>query len=487
MSKPRLPSFSIAAGVLCLTGLALAPTASGQSSKRGPLSALGQGFTLRGDPVLRHKPPGDQVALPPSFAAPAGLSLYPDYRIETLFGAAHAPSIEIDAVSSGNDLIPVEFLDSDYVVQPAQAPLSFVVMQVSLKHGPLPGATGVVGARLQSSPGGVGGDVFSYWFRGNTGVEPEAIDKAYLVAGAEHMGIPGSDLSGLDTSMALIVESNAAGSPFFPHTDAFYFSLTPDAAAYVRQNWSALSSAFAQNVDASDIQAATVFHARWMYWLSSWDRIEVTFTPDDLGLSNEDDIDAVAYSKYTPHMLVYSLPYDPAHPQRSQVQVGFRGFGGGPGHSHDLKANDGLTIEQKLGIPNGGDIDAVCGVDPEESLDPWLGTPYAPFAFSRPPAAIGLSVVRVLDDGRNHSLRVQATGVPTHGYTVSLFGAVGSWVGLLAAVPGNATGQVTLDVPLGTQGVGQLGPISVYAIATATADATTPLPALGSWIVTIDD
>ena len=115
--------------------VSLAPLSAMQlQSGAGPFSPIANGISLDDSSQMdyvRIKAVGDQTAFPPPAQTPpvvVGVPAVPDYSLTALFGA-NAPLVEIDAMSTGNDLL---FVDATGRLDLS---LRWAAMTYSVTHG----------------------------------------------------------------------------------------------------------------------------------------------------------------------------------------------------------------------------------------------------------------------------------------------------------------------------------------------------------------
>ena len=360
---------------------------------RGPFSVYSHLHSMTsaaGNDENLLKPVGDQTAVP---SAPA-LPLNPDpntpvWRLDAMFDPADLPLIDIDGMSTGNDLIHVNPVTGqvDAAVGQAWAALTFSVTKDAV------GATNSwVASRSSSSGGpGVGGDVLSYFFEDSVGIEPRLLGENFMEQRAEDMGHdPAGELDALDFFAPLLTMNGGSSAPvFFVNQDQFYFTVTSASAA-------ALGPDF---FDAGPPSGASILRMTWDPALGTngdWTSPTVIRTPSDLDLihPDTDEVDALGYNPAQGTVL-FSTKVDANYPGRSQLQVHFpgaqnvldvtRSTGGGTGSG---------PMYGGLRITDTDDIDAICGIDPESgNFSAFIGTPENHFSYGAS-KYISLSVSR---------------------------------------------------------------------------------------------
>lgn len=430
----------------------------GGLAAQSPLSGLAQGLIIENASTnsctIQGKPAGDRSLL----QFPAN-GLAPTFTVPALLhhlganASFRAQQFHMNAISTGNDNIPVTEMETHWEVTPASgagwAAISIsVVQKTSYTHL---GVSTAFGKRLALGPGGRGNDLYSYWFADNAGVPVDLVDAAFFDVGQEHMSLAaGAQVIGVDTYMPAVVE--AQGSPTFlvPVVGRWFFTLTPASADHIRNpaNWSAYSGAFAPGTSPSTIRPNHVFRAQWTP--SGWNPIEVAFTPLQLGLGAEDVIDAIAYFDVVNHKdrIVFSLAQSTSAPSE-QVLIGGPDVAGG---NKPLKAKGGQSITQRIGIGNDTDVDSLCTYDPETlpgfDFCKWMAMP----EWGQQPAVIGSSAARFRASATEDAVLLQATNLPNEVGDVIWVVTVG---GRTITIPRARTGnrmQTFLRLPTATSG-----------------------------------
>ncbi len=334
---------------------------------RGPFSAFSHLHSMEGaagnDENLL-KPVGDQSAVPSAPVMPVNPDpSVPIWRLDAMFAASDLPNIEIDAMSTGNDLLQID-------PQTGQVDLSQIQAWGALTYSVRANSTGQpgswVGLRTASNGGlGVGADVMSHIFESSVGIEPRLRGENFLEQRAEDMGhAPGDEIDALDFFAPLLtMNGGTPGGVLFVNQDTFYFSVTSASAA-------ALGASFFGNNQPS---GAYVMKMVWDPTLGKWGAPTVFRTPAELACSEADEVDAIGYNSGQ-GALIFSTKVDADYPQRAQLEVSFDNT---PISSPMvITANPGEPLWTTLRITDTDDIDAICGIDPEAGqLSSFLGTP----------------------------------------------------------------------------------------------------------------
>ncbi len=411
---------------------------------QSPLSGLAHGIIIQQDDshgLMRMKPAGDNNVVPFTNMD----SLAPTYTVEALLHhlSAQAPSaalqFEMSAISTGNDNLPIEAGPSHsgnpeppywQVTSGGWSGWAAIALSVTGNPGdPIIGS--VFDERFQSTGGaGIGSDLFSYWFGTNVDLPPSLIDAAHFDVGYEHMGaIPSTQVTGLDTYMPAVVEARGVSSNVVPVINKWFFALTPTTVGNITSNWGMFENAF--DCQLSEIGTNYVYTASWTS-AAKWSQVSVKFSPTQLGLGQECEIDAIAFFDVQNHnsRIVFSLSLASSG-QLEQLLVGGENVLGATNGNKPLRAQGGTKITAKIGIGNDTDVDSICTYDPENpsyAYGHWIALPVS----SSKPSSIGCSAARYRSYDRygndvGEELLLQASNLPREPaivtWTVAIDGA----------------------------------------------------------------
>lgn len=358
---------------------------------RGPFSAFSHLHSMEGaagnDENLL-KPVGDQSTVPSVPVMPVNPDPnVPIWRLDAMFDASDLPNIQIDAMSTGNDLLQID-------EQTGQVNLTQIQAWGGLTYSVRANSSGQPGSwvrlRTTSNGGpGVGADVMSHIFESSVGIEPRLRGENFLEQRAEDMGhAPGDEIDALDFFAPLLtMNGGTPGGVLFANQDTFYFSVTSASAA-------ALGGAF---FDVGPPSGASVLRMNWDSSLGpngEWTTPTVIRTPAQLGCDHPltDEVDAIGYNSGQ-GALIFSTKVDANYPQRAQLEVS---FGNTPNNTPMvITANPGEPLWTTLRITDTDDIDAICGIDPEaDKLSSFLGTPLSS-GLAQPGKVMHLSASRI--------------------------------------------------------------------------------------------
>ena len=229
-SQNLLP-FLFACAVGSLTPLSAKQTPAGA----GPFSPLANGISLDDSSQMdyvRIKAVGDQTVFPPPAQTPpvvVGVPAVPDYSFTALFGAL-APLVEIDAMSTGNDLL---FVDSTGQLDVSQrwAAMTYSVTHDSPLNDPGNPLTG------QTGPGA---HMFSHIFSGSQWIFQGLLGQTQVAQSPQNMGLDQAgdvipELDGMDFAVPLItMNQGTSGGLLFVNEIEFYFSVTRASASQLQ-------------------------------------------------------------------------------------------------------------------------------------------------------------------------------------------------------------------------------------------------------------
>jgi len=331
------------------------------------------------------KVPGDQSTAP--FELPPGITT-PDYSVQSMFpqtspidGRSLHTLIDIDAMSTGNDKIPV---NASNEVDPTML-ASWAAMTLSVTPGSVGEPESLIRAR-STSPAGVAADAFSFFFEGAGNlIGPGLEGQTFLEQTAGHIGFDTStpvDMDACDYFLPLIIMNpTQQGGPFCSQFREFYFSLTQASAQEVNDWFPVL---FGDALHGGD-----VLRLDWDAGAGQWFAPTVYRDAQQLGLTPEptqDDVNALMYDSQT-NTLIFSTD----NPTRARflVQPNLT-----TGHSTLMRLG-GDPIPPGIKIQGGDDIDALCGFDPHAGqYSFWLATPES---TALPGQELGLSIARSHD------------------------------------------------------------------------------------------
>lgn len=345
----------------CLCSFAPAVGAQPKTSKsRGPFAKSQHGLSVdaatcaldKAEVFLRNN--GPSPILPQTWPGRA-----PDYRIASIVGAAVAPLIDIDAMSVGLDTIHA---DSSGVLIPP-APPNWAAMTFSVTRATV-GASGPVRSEA-TAVDGAAGDLFSWHIR--RGRFSGVTDKVYLAQNGvdlrTHCSPQVGDIDAHDMHMAASV-SAATIAAMYQTPAYFYFSITNATVAAAPAAW----------WGADGPSGATILQTTWTG--AAWSPITPLYSWRQLGLTQHDDIDALAaepqaFLQPYANWLLFST--STGLPDPLMIYCPLPVVGPTP-----YRANTGTTTElvsRRIGLgPGGGDdIDAICVLDPGDAFSPPFG------------------------------------------------------------------------------------------------------------------
>lgn len=229
--------------------------------------------------------------------APSAYTSVPNFNIQLMF-PNHFELMSLDAMSTGNDLVPIQVDPTSGVptIDPLVPQQTWVALNISLRDG----ATGAPGSKIEGYvqaqlPNPAGAAVFSYHFPGS--FLPETVlDQVFVEHGpgtASGLSANGADVVAFDTFVQAIANANGQNQPMFPTTNLFFFSLTRESAQAMNDAW--LTDLAAHNADpqnvpypepfASDsllVHESSIYMVRWFQ--GAWTTPVTQFHYHDLGV-----------------------------------------------------------------------------------------------------------------------------------------------------------------------------------------------------------
>jgi hypothetical protein len=396
----------------------------------GPTMALAQGFSV--DPlttlplfssasVVLTKTDFDTLKPTPLGPVPGR----PD------FSALPIPaSLDVDALSIGLDWIPNDGTGTIAIPTGNWAAVTWSVRRSTV------GAPGSLIAREAANADGAAGDIFCYVFPPSAlpaalvGVPFRAQDSTEI-----SIATPGlrANIDAHDLYVGLIYKENPQLAALLPPPTVF-FSVTAATMAAIPAVWGPPPLR----------NGATVFSTTWVPATSSWTAPIVAMTPGSLGLSDLEDLDALAVD-LGHGRVVFST--DPALPPPSPLPprnpLLYSNLGSGTNVT--LVMPGGGPVSVVLGLGSGADdIDGVCFVDPgspgtpsQIRLDRLLGTP-GNAVVPTLPTTLQASATRRLDPLTNQEKFVTmmtgwpAPGTPSPGFAITAITigppSLGPWI-----------------------------------------------------------
>ncbi len=303
-------------------------------------------------------------------------SAYPVYDAEAMFGPTARWLVDIDAMSTGNSLIPVAPDGTVQMPSATEFPNFWSALHVSVRRGTIgPGAN----QHLQSMAGqsiGEGGEILGYYFPGSQ-IPAYYMTQPFLEHSAADVSVaqgalPGpAEISAIDSFMPFL--ETLGDDPFFPFANTFYFSLT-DASAQLLVNVDSFAA-----IDSTAMNGATIFKITWVD--GAWSDVDPVILPESIGLSSDDEVDALDVAQSTaeiPFRLLLSVTSnslvevleDPSDPLSENLARGiFAVFVDSTGTATSdllpLRNDSGDVVTRAAGLTDPGDVDGICTVDPK--------------------------------------------------------------------------------------------------------------------------
>ena len=379
---------------------AMVPPQVDPINRRGPFSADSCSLSLATGGELVSKNVGDQA--PGAIGPPALSADYTGavYSLASLF-PGYESIIEIDAMSSGNDLIS---FSPDGVALEGSDRWGALVLSVDAAAQGTPG--GWVDGRVLAgvSPSA---DLISYVLDNSspTGIAPALIGHSFIEQTFESLGLQaGDEVDALDWFMpSIMFDESPFNDPLFVFQTSVYVSLTAQSAAALEAQDPAYFG------PGAVFSGAAIYRMDWVPG-TGWVNARMHRSPFDLGFTTFADdptireIDALAVNEGDDSIVFSTDPAtDPLGTPQLQVQVA----AGQMPVTVTVNAA-GKTVQQGSGLGPGDNIDAVCAIDPESGmLSSWFSTPRSGASSQ----SIGLSIARGQSPSGDPTLmNMQVTG-----------------------------------------------------------------------------
>jgi hypothetical protein len=378
----------------------------------------------KGRPAILLKGLRDQP-LPPTPWAPATTPANVSYDLEDLFPSLQVGNLpEIDAMSTGNDVIPRA---NQY-----GAPImngSWMALAISVENQENGDNPGILTNQYAQFGGDTGASIFSYYFEGSSGITPALVNSEILEASRTHLGYHANsktDVSAIDHGIGLITYDVAqlAGLPIANDVQ-FYFSVTPTwASANATLNFAFSQSGVGtgtptETPDAGVVYLITRAGSAWsqpvvfrtvseMQW-ALWPAVPGQTTPTG---PHAFDIDMLAVDPVE-GTIIFSTSSE--GPQLSPLMIQQEVVSGTAGAYSTMTlcvmdAGVPVPVHDKVRLGDNGKVNGGCSLDPEAAMRFKIGG----IAVSQPTPSIapmGLSLVRgALDLLSKDSFCLQATG-----------------------------------------------------------------------------
>ena len=329
MTRPPRPTAAALAAAALLAPLSAQVQSRGVLAG-GPAAVLVDGGLAPGTDARTHVHRNGfgtpATTLPPVLGA-ADLQ-----AIFAFYGAP--PTIDVDDFSTGRDDV---LFDGMGVMQ--VPPVSWGVISFSLRDG----AVGIPGSRIaqQAAEGDLGAALFS-WIMPGSAVPPQLIGRTERSHSVKDLGLDSPDpveVDGLDVPQAI------------------YFTVSHATRGDVPASWWLWAGGATLPSGATILRTLKTSHA------SAWSPPHVFVPYTQLGLGQNEDIDALAYDDVRQKLLLSTVGT-----ARDQLLVFDLGSDGGAGMAmlQDAKLPDGVSkVSEHIGKAENDDVDAVCTLDPQ--------------------------------------------------------------------------------------------------------------------------
>ena len=427
----------------------------------------------------------------------------PDYSIAALFDVD--PSLEfafeIDAMSSGNDLIPTDIHDR----------LSGVFRWAVFTFSVTTDSTPAPGSYLNSagsSTAGRGAEVMGYYLDESATIPVALWDDTRFEQGAKSFGLGNEsqvELSAFDLAMPVIVaeEGQPISDPAFSVGDYVYLSLSSSAMNDPVVGLSPVIQELQTKV-STPLNGATVFRLHWSG--TQWIDPTVVATHTTLGLDPAEDVDALAvhHDVPSPQTMIFSTVQDSGFPATEQLQIVSGSLSpvasANPAPLEAIVEGQPVSVMERTGMrwKDGSgktidsDPDAICvydpGTHPGVQAGPYIGVPETNPHPIGPGREFELSIAKeIIDPGVTENTVLHAsgmTGLAMGGQVAVSFRGLatsGTWSSFGVAYVAPTTDdylQWTLPV---FQDPGFAGQVYDFKVDFAASDAT----GQSSWVTSI--
>lgn len=418
----------------------IAPVAQGQTviapHSNGPLVGVSSMFSLASETSGIASGDGASTGLFKSigFADTAPVALdaatsiaVPDFSAKALFRApCSIPSAalpDVDAHSLGLDWITVERGGLVRVPAGNWSGLAFSVTRSSRgTGGQIAGEVARTDANAKA-----GADVFSFIYRGSA-LPPPVVDVTQRSNDANEIRVPGSlEIDAIDLYAPLY--RLAAELALKIPVARYYFSVSKESLGLVPPAW----------WNGKPKSGATIFESKWDSTTKKWSCPKGVFAPKDLGLTDDEDVDAFSYDSVQGKIVLSTrtaarnplLYVDASGPQAAVIAVPVVYATTPP-----VPVTDSIGMDSVL-----DDIDSICSYDPGAAGGVRLEFVLGRLVGASPPVPLALEVQTYLDvDARNpaqRALRFFAVGGHPGGF------------GLLFLAPPNSAQFFSPLAPLG--------------------------------------
>lgn len=288
----------LAGATLALSTAAQASPLDDPSDFRGLAAAWPAGMILSADGPILVKGPNDQNAdngtlTPPSAPQPPSPGHALD-NIYALYNIQH-DEIEVDAISSGNGVIP--FPDNNGV---PGINGDWLALTASVADGEV-GISGpnVWRAADSSTDLSAGSEMVSYYFQASTGITDSLIGTTAVEMSRSNIGLTDGatpDVSAWDFGIGVFdSNSSLSGSVFFANSDRLLFSVSAEWANAPTRNGS-FATDFATKTQDIPAHGADIYYMKWEGAVDGWKGPYLWASHADLGFNtlsgaSADDLD----------------------------------------------------------------------------------------------------------------------------------------------------------------------------------------------------
>ncbi|MCA8963650.1 MAG: hypothetical protein KDC48_02125 [Planctomycetes bacterium] len=389
-------------------------------------------------------------------------------QILTLHGASN---LDIDDTSTGRDDIMV---DPNGVIQPP--PNGWGVFSFSFRDG----AVGQPGSRLAQEPAADRGAAVFSWILPGSALPAPLLGVVERSHSRFELGLPAAgaaDVDQLDVPLALgrdqqgLIATEPGFGGLLPLRPAIYFTVANSSLQAVPTSWWASPGVPMLR------SGATIFRTLQSPASGQWSQPQVWKHFFELGLSQSEDIDALALDDSS-ELIIFSLVGN------ARDQLLFVDPNTDVATPQPVVKQDQTPVSQAVGSGGGDDIDAVCTLDPAvrgglyfpDDFGTSCGTPRQPFQPALYPVGANASAFRRFENGVS-SFDTWVLGWP------SPTGRGPGWAVLLITIGDTTTPAITASIQLRNPGSSVPGDPRLFTQSIPAPWGLSGLPLTFRWFV----
>ena len=300
----------------------------------------------------------------------------PDFNVGKILGDGGFLNGEIDAIASGNDLMPVQYANGKFTLIAGVNgnPWAAILASVENDADGIPGS--LLHSRINSTASRSGSEVMAYYSE-NTALPNIISDSTYVDAssdfwvGQSPLNFTGTpDIDSLDVYIPNIMLNVETQIPDMPIRDTVYFSLTKESAGE--------SGVTLPNIGLSvdePVNGTSIIRATWDRPSSNWINFKILRSASQINeLENTEEIDAIAIgnatgtnaSQFSSPIILFSHEKKNDDDDSPQIRVHARH--NNTERTGELHRHGGGTVQNRLGVELGDEVDSLCVYDPDPTF-----------------------------------------------------------------------------------------------------------------------